>query len=293
MNSKLKNFLLFIVIFASSIVSAQNLKVLTIGNSFTWSLQTHFQKVVESVDGCSVELEFANFGGCELHRHWKYISDEETSGKKIYQKGTVTLRELLTKKKWDIVTIQQASHLSWQPDSYFPYAKNIVDYVKKYCPNAKIMIQQTWSYRADAPRLSQWSISQEKMFELIKDAYNKAAQTLSLEQIPTGEAVYLARKDIVEKFVPVSKKDLSTYKYPDMPRQAGDIVGKYIWKKQKGEMVLISDTIHLNKYGEYLQACVWFAKLYKKPASEIKYIPQNMSDKQAKAFQKIADEVVK
>ncbi len=288
-----KLFVTLLLLLATCLSFATELKVLTIGNSFTWSLQTHFEKVVKSVDGCSIDLEFANFGGCELHRHWKYISDEEQSGKKIYQKGTTTLKDILKKKDWDIVTIQQASHLSWQAESYFPYAQNIVDYIKKHCPNAKIMLQQTWSYRADAPRFAQWKISQKQMFELLKDAYNKASQKLSIEQIPTGDAIELARKEISEKYIPPTAEELKTYKYPDTPRQSGDIVGKYHWKKHNGKMQLQADTIHLNNYGEYLQACVWFAKLYKRPASEIKYIPQNMSDEQAKAFQKIADAVLK
>ena len=52
------------------------MKILTIGNSFTWSLQPFFEKVVQSA-GDEVMLAFANHGGCELHRHWEYISNEE------------------------------------------------------------------------------------------------------------------------------------------------------------------------------------------------------------------------
>lgn len=294
MKHSFRNYILFFIfLISSSVLSfAQELKVLTIGNSFTWSLNTYFSKVVNSVEGCKLDLEFANFGGCELDRHWRYITEEEQQNKQIYRKGKTTLKEILQSKKWDIVTIQQASHKSYIKESYFPYAQNIVDYVKKHCPTAKIYIQQTWSYRADSPRLKQWKLSQEEMYNKLESAYAEAAEKLGLEQIYSGRAVQLARKAIKDPFV--APTDLKSYKYPDMPRQAGDVVGKYYWRKsKKGYMYIDSDTIHLNRYGEYLQACVWFATLYKKSATEIKYIPDNMEDAIAKRFQKIADEAVK
>ena len=287
-----KRFPLFLIlIVCSNILSfAQELKVLTIGNSFSQSLSRYFNDVVNSVDGCKLDLEFANFGGCELDRHWKYITEEEQQNKQIYRKGKTTLKKILQSKKWDIITIQQASHKSYIKESYFPYAQNIVDYVKKHCPTAKIYIQQTWSYRADSPRLKQWKLSQYAMFEKLKDAYANASAKLDVKQIYMGEAVQLARKAITEPFVVPT--DLKSYKYPDMPRQAGDVVGKYYWKKsKKGYMYLASDTIHLNQYGEYLQACVWFATLYKKSATNIKFIPEIMDNTTAKRFQKIADKV--
>ena len=294
MKHSFKHYLLFFILLICSngLLFAQELKVLTIGNSFTACLHKYFGKVTNSVEGCKLDLEFANFGGCELDRHWRYITEEEQQGKQIYRNGTTTLKKILQSKKWDIVTIQQASHKSYIKESYFPYAQNIVDYVKKHCPTAKIYIQQTWSYRADSPRLKQWKLSQDEMFNKLENAYAEAAAKLGLEQIYSGKAIQLARKTIRDPFV--APTDLKSYKYPDMPRQSGDLVGKYYWRKsKKGYMYIDSDTIHLNGYGEYLQACVWFATLYKKSATEIKYIPDNMDDNIAKRFQQIADKAVK
>lgn len=289
--------LFFIVVaFAAAFsVFAQDLKVLTIGNSFSRSLKTHFKKAAESVDGCRLEIGYACFGGCELDRHWRYIQQEEKEGKKIYGGGKSTLKEILQSKKWDIVTIQQASHKSWIADSYFPYAQNILDYISKNCPGAKVYIQQTWSYRSDSPMLSSWNITQEQMYRRLSQAYDLAAKRLGIRQIPTGLAVELARKAIPDRFL-LSRKDidLSKYRYPDMPSQSGDVVGKFFWKKdKKAQMRLYADTIHLNSYGEYLQACVWFAALYNRSATEIKYVPENMSEAQAISFREIADRAVK
>ena len=54
------------------------MNVLTIGNSFTWSLRRYFPDVVKAA-GEKLHIRFANFGGCELERHWSYISAEEQS----------------------------------------------------------------------------------------------------------------------------------------------------------------------------------------------------------------------
>lgn len=284
-------FLLLTLAFSSF---GKELKILTIGNSFTWSLRTHFKKVVKSVEGCDVKIEFANFGGCELSRHWKYIQHEEAnSSKRFYFNGKKKLREALAETKWDIVTIQQASHESWRPETY-THAKDIVDYVKKYCPNAEIYIQQTWSYRADAPRFKKWGITPEQMYEKLSDAYAKTAKALNLKQIPSGYAVELARKELPTKFVPCSEEEKAKIFPPDLPIQSGDVVGQYHWwKNKKGELSIAADTIHLNNYGEYLQACVWFACLFDKSAEEVKYVPKNMSNSTAKMFQKVANEAVK
>ncbi len=273
---------------------AKEVKLLAIGNSFAWSLNTYLPKVANSVDDCKLVFKFAAFGGCELSRHWKYISQEEADpAKKIYFNGKRTLRDILKDTEWDIITIQQASHESWRPETYFPYAQNIVDFIKKYRPGAKIAIQQTWSYRSDCALLKKWKFDNSEMFKRAQSAYNTAAQKLGLEQIPTGIAVQLARETLPEKFAAPAKGELATYRYPDLPRQAGDIVGKYFWQKNKeGEMQLKTDCIHLNNYGEYLQACVWFAFLFDRPATDITYTPPNMSEARAKKFREIADQAI-
>ena len=45
------------------------MNILTIGNSFTWSLRRYFPQVVNAA-GEKLNIVYMNFGGCELHRHW-------------------------------------------------------------------------------------------------------------------------------------------------------------------------------------------------------------------------------
>ena len=93
---------------------AKDLKVLTIGNSFAESVYLYLPKIAKA-EGEKLVLEGANHGGCELHRHWSYVEKEEASPDvKMYRNNKMTLKEILKSRQWDIVTIQQASHLSWR-----------------------------------------------------------------------------------------------------------------------------------------------------------------------------------
>lgn len=284
---------LFSVIFSFTLMAKDTLNILTIGNSFTWSLDLYFRQVVESA-GCKVNLDFANWGGCELFRHWQYITLEEGDYRlSLYQEPRRKLREILGGTKWDIVTIQQASHQSWDETTYQPYATNIRDYVKLHAPQAELVIQQTWSYRADENRIrpgGSWGFDQDGMYERLTKCYRKTAEELGgIRIIPTGYAVQLARAASPVKFVPYERGALKNYSWPDLPPQAGDVVGQLKWTKtQEGELVISADCIHLNSYGQYLQACVWFASLFERPTSDITFVPDNMSNAEAQKLREIA-----
>ena len=245
----------FSVLLAAFLLQAKEVKLLTIGNSFADSAFVFLPKVVSSVDGCSIIMERANHGGCELSRHWRYISEEEAdSSVKNYNKRT--LRKILNSRKWDFITIQQASHESWKAESYQPYANNIIGYVNKNAPSAEVLIQQTWSYRLDSPRFKKWRISQKEMGYEFK-MYDKAL--------------------------------LKTLKWPDLPNQSGDLVGQMAWDKaKKGYLYINVDSIHLNDRGRYLQACVWFGFMFEKDPRLIKYVPKSIADKDAEFLRNVA-----
>ncbi len=269
----------------------EKLKVLTIGNSFTDSLMACFQPVVESAREGLI-FERANFGGCELARHWSYIEAEERDPLcRIYQGGQ-TLRTILGRREWDVVSIQQASPLSWRPESFQPWAKNIYDYVTSLAPSAEIVIQQTWAYRADFPQFqpgSEWGIDQKEMYRRLTENYRNLAVDLGVRIIPTGHAVELARQNHPVKFVNYDPALIEKLRWPDLPPQAGDPVGSCCWRKdEEGKLYLSRDLIHFNIRGQYLQACVWFATLYGLETDEIRYVPAEIDDEDAKFLRETA-----
>ena len=272
------------------------LRILTIGNSFTDSLTFCFADVVHSA-GCGLVFERANHGGCELRRHWSYIDFEERDNvARMYQEPRVKLRDILQRESWDVVTIQQASHESWNPDTYQPYASNICAHVKKYAPQAEVVLQQTWAYRADDPRImpgGAWGFDQTGMYERLTDAYRKLASELNLRIIPAGYAVQLARKEQPLHFENYDPALLESFHWPDLPHQAGSLVGRMWWFKDGNGILKIGrDTIHLNPRGQYLQACVWFAFLYGRPVSEITFVPDVIGDADAAFLRGIAQKAV-
>ena len=205
-----------LLFFALACTSAKEIAVLTIGNSFAQSVFVYLPSIVKSAPGCSLHLEGANLGGCSLSLHWRHISEEEKDPSvRRYRNGKSTLRQILQSRKWDIITIQQASHESWRPETYFPYAEKLRDYIKKYAPTAEICIQQTWSYRADDPRISKggkWNIDQSEMFARAEKNYADAAKKLGLRAKPCK---ITARR----KRTPSSRATFQTAAIPTFPRR--------------------------------------------------------------------------
>ena len=265
----------------------KELKILTIGNSFSQSLYACFPKAVESTGKCTVVLEDLNIGGCSLERHWSNIAKEEAEpGYHFFPK--YTYREKLQSRAWDVVTIQQVSNSSWQPDTFEPYAENIVAFVRKYAPAAKIYIQQTWAYRPDDGRLAGWKITQREMYEKLTAAYGGLAEKLNLEIIPVGDAVQTARETQPGGYHPFQR---SEFTYPDLPKMDGFLCGNILWNDE--HTALKGDAFHLNLRGQYLQACVWYAKLYGMPAAEITYVPDGITPEDAAFLRETAQKAVK
>ena len=289
-------------------VSAKDLKVLMVGNSFSICVGRNLPQIVKSVPGHSLELTSAYISGCPLDEHSGNLKKAEKNPRfKPYsvtiwsskssqaKKFRASLNELLKKNQYDIITIQQASRKSWDYTTYQPYAGKLIDYIRKYQPKAEIVIQQTWAYRCDAPNLkpnprAKLDFDQTGMAERIRDSYRKLAEAYHFRVIPTGDAVQLFRKYTPVKFQPAAKTPV----YPEVPSPAGDVVGKSSWRKdaKSGKQVLRIDRAHLNPDGEYLQACLWFAFLYGEPVGKIAYVPKGMSKETSALLQKCAQEAL-
>ena len=166
----------------------ESLNILTIGNSFADSAVRAIVPLVNAV-GKKLHISKANFGGCELRRHWGYISAEinDPVNCRIYP-GT-QLSNILSGTPWDIVTIQQASPRSPFPDTYTPYVEELAKYIRTYSPKAKIYIHQTWAYEEGSPRVAALGFaSRADMFAAVKSSYAKAAELISADGIiPSGE----------------------------------------------------------------------------------------------------------
>ena len=185
------------------------------------------------------------------------------------------------------------------PGNFEPFAGKIVEYVRKFAPKAEIIVQQTWAYRADHEEFlpgSEWGITQDEMYRRLTKNYKDLANRYGLRMIPTGYAVQLTRQKSSVRFQTYDPELPKRLSWPDLPPQAGDVVGTIAWeKRQDGEMHLRRDSVHLNIRGQYLQACLWFAFLYgKSPEETAKYfLPDKIGNSDAAFLRSIAEEAAR
>ena len=272
-------------------------KVLMIGNSFSISCLTYLPQLAAD---CDVKLDLASLyiGGCSLEAHVKNArterKDPSAAGKYLYSRVTLNgprktisnarLTDALAKTKWNVVTIQQASHLSWKPSSYEPWGDDLVAIVRKLAPQAKIVVQETWSYTPFDGRLKKWNMTADEMYAKLAKAYRGFAAKRGFDVIPTGDAVQAWRREL-----PVQYTDHSF---------GGDVVGGRRQKesdqfKRNADLTwsLNSDGFHLNEKGEYLQALVWAKFVLKVDISEPETNPACVTIGEDKLMRRIVTEL--
>lgn len=180
------------------------MNILSIGNSFSQDAQRYLHEIAKSQ---GVELNTFNLciGGCTLETHFRNMLSEERvywlemNGQSVG--FNVSLKEALLNRSWDVVTVQQASHMSCKLDSYKPYITELVAYIRKLCPQAKVALHQTWAYEKDSERLASVGYNDyKKMFWDIQRIgfYNFYDNNLNM-CIPSGEVFYYMLDAGIEK----------------------------------------------------------------------------------------------
>lgn len=169
------------------------MKVLCIGNSFSHDATTYLYQIARAD---KVEIEAVNMyiGGCSLERHYRNMLSQnpeyEIGFNGILTGFKTSLKDGLLSRDWDYVTVQQASHFSCKEETYFPYVEELVAYVRKCVPHAKVLVHQTWAYEEGSRRLTEelgYKL-QSEMYNDLKAAYDKAAKQVKADGIiPSGE----------------------------------------------------------------------------------------------------------
>ena len=299
--------LLAAVAVAAGAAEKKPLRVLMIGNSFSLSVMRELPNIADAQNEYALDITSMYIGGCSLERHIReyetakkdpnhrpYKIDRYVTGQGRQKRIPGNLIEMLDAQKYDIITIQEASPRSMEKNGWDEYGDKLVAVVREKQPQAKLLLHQTWSYRIDAPRLKKWNVSQDEMFARVRKVYADRAKHFGCEVIPMGEAVQIWRKKAPMSFRRISGAKLKEYKRPKAPSYKGDVVGRHHWKKSKksGDYVLVCDATHLNNDGNYLQGCVWFAKLFGADATKITYKPKHLKPAEAELIRKCAADAV-
>lgn len=309
MNMKRILACLLMIGLGSACLNARELKVLMIGNSFSDSVGVYLPKIVRD-SGHKLELTSAYIGGCSLEQHSKNLDAAEKNPsfspyritvwnsddpeKPQVRKGNVN--ELLTRNRYDVITVQQSGSRAPFRETFHPYLEHLISYVREKQPKAEIVFQQTWSYRIDDPRFKphpnpKFDFDRDEMYERVRDVYRELASVHKMRVIPVGTAVQCFRKHTRVQFKPMTEPPA----YPNInPTWKGDPVGTDHWKKNEetGEPEWHSDLVHLNAFGKYLQACVWFSFLYGESAEKITFVPRRFRGDECVFLRKCAQEAI-
>ena len=238
------------------------IRVLCIGNSFSWDAVE--QELVPLCAEAGIEVEIHNlyYGGCSLQQHAQFLEADKaayshrvcTNVQPRIVKDTITLRQALQDGKYDFISLQQASHDSGIRNSYEPWLTMLIDTVRAYQPNTQLCWMQTWAYSQDSQHSAflRYHNSQQEMYDSIVACLQIPITYHHLRLIPCGAAIQNARAT-----------------------KLGD--------------TLCRDGFHLNYiYGRYTAACVWYEMLTGKDVRRNTYMNPEMTRQQRILTQKAA-----
>jgi hypothetical protein len=272
------------------------LKVFAIGNSFSANAIRFLPQIAESSADCSLTIAQAYIGGCPIEKHLHLArlheaEPENPEGSPYEVDGRrLSLREMLMKESWDIVTIQQFSGYSYKPETYRPYARELCEYVRRYCLDAELAIHQTWAYRRDNASAFTKDFTPEDMYRGLRDAYNSIAAELDIRRvIPVGNAFQLVDETPGQTFVPDSSFEPEKAVKPQLPKQEPSLHVGWFWG---ADGVLRYDHGHANVRGEFLGGCVWFEKLFGKDVRKSGFKPPALAKGDAEFLREMAHKVV-
>lgn len=180
------------------------MKVLAISNSFGLDANRYLHQIARS-QGVGIDVATLFIGGCPLDLHYRnMISDRRDYA--LYFNGFLTgfkvsLEEALLSNLWDVITIQQGSIKSPNPDTYTPYAMELYDYIKTLQPKAKILVHQTWAYEDGHEKMEKMGYASAKeMFADIEKAYQLCADEIGADGIiPSGKVLMTLLDKGIEK----------------------------------------------------------------------------------------------
>lgn len=283
----------------------QEIKLLTVGNSFADNSTRYLEDFAKSA-GRNVRLYKANLGAHSLQMHVGYLraydaNAEDPKGSPYTgvanpatgAKPKLSLRQALELEKWDYVTIQQVSTLSYQANSYEPWASELIGYIHKYAPTAKVLGLETWTHREDS-WMYQKLTTMERMHAAIQKAYAELSGRHGIAILPVGDAFQAARATPEWTFkFPDPHFDKANAKPGELPDQTGSLNVGWKWEEDKEtkQMKMVNDPAHCNAAGQYLATAVLYEALFG-GVDTVTYCPAGLTAEQAASLRGIARQTV-
>ena len=233
----------------------RTINVLMIGNSFSVDA-AHYTHQVSLGSDVIIELGVLYVGGCSLEQHIDFIKD----GSAPYEwfiNGVSTgqyidLKTALEMKEWDYISLQQVSVFSGLKETFYPYIKDLVDYVNKYQKKPHFILHKTWPYQNgfDNTNFAHYNYDRKTMYTCINNTYDFVKKDLGIDiVIRSGDII----EGAIEKF------------------------GEHFHK----------DDFHLNDEGRYLVALGFVHTFNNNQKIDSLYIPEGYDENKCKAFEEL------
>ena len=236
------------------------ISVLMIGNSFSVDAARYTHQLSLGSD-VEIELGVLYVGGCSLKQHVNFIK-EGSSPYEWFINGEstgryISLKDALLMKKWDYITLQQVSVLSGLKDTFYPYIKELIAYVRKSQKTATLVLHKTWPYQTGftSTNLAHYNYDRKTMYKCICETYDYVSKDLGIDTIiRSGDAIEAA----IRKY------------------------GEHFHK----------DGFHLNDVGRYIAALAFVHTFNdNKPINDL-FVPIFLDDKKCREYEKLVEKTL-
>jgi hypothetical protein len=258
----------FVCIMSFAAAQRDTVRILAIGNSFSEdAVEQHLYDLAKE-EGVPVIIGNMYIGGCSLERHVNNARNDAPAYRyrkisadgKMQQVKEFSLSRALKDDNWDYVSVQQASPVSGQPESYDPWLDELVGYVESFVPDAEIVFHMTWAYDKDYDhkKFATYGYDQLTMYNAILKTVRQQTARIGIRTvIPAGTSVQNARTTV--------------------------LVDK-----------MTRDGYHMSKpHGRYLVACTWVEKILGCNVKGNPYCPEGMTAEECRLAQKAAHTAVR
>ncbi|CAM1372842.1 SGNH/GDSL hydrolase family protein [Tenacibaculum xiamenense] len=277
-----RKVLVIILVFAivscksSRVVSLEERNVLFIGNSLTYynDMPQILQQMLNETDS-KIKVDQITNPGQSLSGHLSDIIVSRTeNGISVRKKAEHELTETEKKikgKSWDIIILQTGTVAVMIPENRRLKTAIAISEIKELAinPKCKFILFNTWPSKDEYPKQycypSQFidhAIKKEKCCSLIMENLEDEIKLINNSYDEISKELGLLNSDNGNKFYRVLKE------YP--------------------EIELYEDDSHPNKYGAFLNACIFYQLLTKRKPSDLKFIGE-IEPKKADFLKRISE----
>ena len=238
----------------------KKVSVLMIGNSFSVDAARYTHELSLGSD-VEIEVGVLYVGGCSLEQHIGFIKDGSTPYEWFVNGEStgryIALKDALYMKKWDYISLQQVSVYSGLKDTFYPYIKELINYVREYQAESTFVLHKTWPYQTgfDNTNFSHYNYDRKTMYKCMCDTYDYVSKDLGIDIIiRSGDTIEMA----IEKY------------------------GEHFHK----------DGFHLNDVGRYIAALTFVHTFNNNQNIKNLYVPEFLDGDTTKEYEELVENVL-